>query len=92
MLNTAPTPKRPGGEKRGNSTDRRRRKIWMLSRFGNGTHCNCVHCATELDYTTVEADRIIPGGSYRRENIQPSCRRCNASRSNKANWVAPLAA
>lgn len=82
---------RPGGEKRGNSKDRRARKLWMLATFGNGQSCPCVHCGEALTYETVEADRIIPGGSYRRENIQPADRHCNASRSNNLSWVAPLA-
>lgn len=79
-------PKRPGGEKRGNSRDRRRRKEWMLETWGDGTTCPCVHCEAPLVYETVEADRIVPGGSYRRENIQPSCRGCNAARSNDTEW------
>jgi len=78
---------RPGGEKRGNSKDRRRRKFWMLATFGNGDECSCAHCGTGLTFATVEADRIVPGGSYRRENIQPACRRCNLGRSNNVAWA-----
>lgn len=84
--------KRHGGDKRGNSADRRRRKLWMLETWGNGTTCACVHCECELDYDTVEADRKIPGGSYRRENVQPSCRDCNLMRSDNEDWVAPVLA
>lgn len=84
--------KRPGGEKRGNAADRRRRKLWMLAHFGNGTTCPCVHCQQPLTYDTVEADRIIPGGSYRRDNVQPACRACNAARSNNPSWQRQLAA
>lgn len=83
--------KRAGGEKRGSAADRRARKVWMLNIFGNGETCACVHCSAILDFVTVEADRIIPGGSYRRDNVQPACRHCNASRSNKLDWVSPLA-
>lgn len=79
--------KRHGGEKRGNSKDRAARKMWMLKSFGNGETCPCVHCGTKLTFVTVEADRIIPGGSYRRENVQPACRRCNLARSNDLNWT-----
>lgn len=88
-LAPAPTARRtrPGGEKRGNSADRRRRKVWMLSHFGNGVTCSCLHCERELTFETVEADRIVPGGSYRRDNVQPACRRCNAQRSNNIDWV-----
>jgi hypothetical protein len=97
------TPKRsgrPGGEKRGNSKDRRARKLWMLSPEagtlrsgvwvlfgGDGEKVPCTHCGCMLDYAAVEADRIVPGGSYRRDNVQPGCRSCNASRSNNTEWT-----
>lgn len=77
---------RSGGEKRGNVYDRDARKTWMLNTFGDGHECQCVHCGRQLTRNTVEADRIIPGGSYRRSNIQPSCRRCNARRGNRLHW------
>ncbi len=44
---------RAGGEKRGNSKDRKRRKFWMLLTFGDGNFTFCVHCTTELDYDSV---------------------------------------
>lgn len=78
---------RPGGEKRGNSTDRRRRKLWMLLHFGDGNSAPCTHCGVALNYSSIEADRIIPGGSYRRDNVQPACRDCNLSRSNNPDWT-----
>jgi 5-methylcytosine-specific restriction endonuclease McrA len=81
---------RPGGEKRGNSTDRRRRKFWMLVTWGDGVKCPCVHCGAILTYETVEADRIVPGGSYARSNVQPACRGCNLARSNKVEWSPAL--
>lgn len=74
--------KRNGGDKRGSSADRRRRKTWMLAYYGDGTHVDCVHCGRELTFTTVEADRIIPGGSYARVNVQPSCAPCNMLRGD----------
>lgn len=80
---------RNGGEKRGNSKDRAARKIWMLATFGNGKTVPCVHCGETLTYTTVQADRIVPGGSYRRSNIQPSCAPDNRERSNRLDWVPP---
>lgn len=70
-------------DRRGNNRDRAARKRWMLDTFGDGYWCDCYHCGRPLEYDTVEADRIIPGGSYRRDNIIPACRRCNASRGNK---------
>ncbi|HWE82638.1 MAG TPA: hypothetical protein VG265_13395 [Gaiellaceae bacterium] len=48
---------RRGGDRRGNSTDRRNRKLWLLAQFGDGQSCACAHCGTELEYETVEADR-----------------------------------
>lgn len=77
---------RHGGDKRGSAADRRARKNWMLSHYGNGEACGCVHCGATLTFNTVEADRIIPGGSYRRDNVQPSCRGCNLDRSDNINW------
>lgn len=74
--------KRNGGDKRGSSADRRRRKTWMLFIFGDGTKADCTHCGAGLDFTTIEQDRIIPGGSYARYNIQPSCRPCNIERGD----------
>jgi len=81
---------RKGGDSRGSSASRRARKVWMLNHFGNGLNVNCVHCGKELDYTTVESDRIIPGnlgGSYRRDNVQPACRCCNARRADDMSWT-----
>jgi hypothetical protein len=77
---------RPGGERRGSASDRRARKVWMLFTWGDGESCRCVHCGKRLCFETVESDRIVPGGSYRRDNIQPACRRCNAARSNRVDW------
>lgn len=79
-------------DKRGNSTDRRNRKLWMLScdKFGgDGTKVACVHCQAMVGYDEVQADRIIPGsqgGRYTRENCQPSCPGCNLARSDNAEW------
>lgn len=81
---------RAGGDRRGSAADRRARKLWLLSTFGDGERCSCAHCGTRLTYDTVEADRIEEGGSYRRENLQPACRVCNVRRSNKANWRSPI--
>jgi len=79
---------RAGGDKRGNSKDRKARKLWMLSEVagfgGNGTEVPCVFCEESLTYTTVEADRKDCGGSYARNNVQPACRPCNLARSDDA--------
>lgn len=77
---------RHGGELRGNSEDRRRRKLWMLKTFGDGKHVACVHCDKKLNYDTLTIDRIVPGcegGRYKQGNIQPSCKYCNDSRGAK---------
>lgn len=84
---TTQKPRRHGGDKRGNSAARRARKFWMLATWGDGTQAPCVHCQTTLTYETVEADRIQPGGSYRRENVQPACRSCNLDRSDDPTWT-----
>lgn len=80
---------RAGGDKRGSSADRRRRREWMLETFGNGVTAPCFwECGREVDESTVEADRIIPGGSYRRDNIVPACRPCNLARSDDGDLTA----
>jgi hypothetical protein len=86
-LTASGRPVRAGGEKRGNARNRRARKLWMLATFGDGASCPCAHCGVTLTYATVEADRIIPGGTYARHNIQPADRACNLARSNKIEWT-----
>lgn len=86
-------PKRSGGEKRGNSADRRRRKEWMVSPEagfgGDNTEVPCVHCGNWTSGRELHADRMVPGGSYKRDNIQPACANCNQERSDKADYLAP---
>jgi len=82
-------------DKRGNNRDRLARKIWMLTtaKFGgNGHSVDCVHCHTALTLDTVQADRIIPGASYRRTNVQPACGGCNRARGANRCWGCPLLA
>lgn|GEM_PF-2191524 len=79
-------------DKRGNNQDRKARKLWMLGTWDTDLppwQCRCVHCGTVLDYDTVQADRIKPGGSYRRTNVQPADGDCNRLRGNDATWVHP---
>jgi hypothetical protein len=83
---------RCGGDKRGSAASRRARKRWLLETFGDGETCPCIHCQTTLDYDTVTADRIVPGASYSRSNIQPSCFACNRARSNDESWQPALVA
>lgn len=57
----------------------------MLSWFGDGITCLCYSCGDVLFYSTLEADRIIPGvlqGTYARGNIRPSCGPCNRRSGN----------
>jgi 5-methylcytosine-specific restriction endonuclease McrA len=79
-----PTPRRDrrNGDQRGKAADRRRRKLWMLWKFGDGTTAPCVHCGTTLTFGTMHQDRIIPGGPYNRANVQPSCESCNMRRGD----------
>lgn len=72
----------------GNSTDRRRRKAWLVETFRADVDldgepaCRCYRCGVLLTVDTVSPDRIKPGclgGSYRRENLRPACLPCNMS-------------
>jgi len=81
---------RNGGDKRGKAADRRRRKTWMLWKFGDGDIAPCTHCGKGLDFSTIEADRIIPGGCYARHNVQPSCRDCNLERGDSPITPYPV--
>lgn len=70
---------------RGSASERRKRKCWMLSWFGDGICCLCYSCGEVLLYSTLQADRIIPGvfgGTYARGNIRPSCSDCNIRSGN----------
>lgn len=78
---------RHGGDKRGNAYARRRRKLRMLAEYGDGLACPCAHCGRPLTYSQLEADRIVPGGSYRWDNVQPSCRVDNLARRDDASWT-----
>lgn len=82
--------KRNGDDKRGKAKDRRRRKTWMLAMYGDGITCPCVHCGTSLTFETMQQDRIIPGGPYRRDNVQPSCEPCNKRRGDSPITPFPL--
>lgn len=65
---------------RGSSYDRRARKRWLLTNFGDGTVCPCAFCGCDLTFNSITVDRITPaceGGTYRRDNIRPACWKCN---------------
>jgi hypothetical protein len=66
---------------RGSAEDRRRRRQYLLSTFGDGTTCPCYRCGIELTDATITVDRIKPGkasGRYVRSNIRPACGPCNS--------------
>jgi len=87
---------RAGGDSRGSSRNRLRRKLWLLSPEasaeingeivyfgGDGETVPCwLGCGRVLTFATVESDRIVPGGPYRRGNVAPACRPCNLARSD----------
>lgn len=64
---------------RGGSADRRRRRQFLLNKFGDGTEAQCSEhgCTTMLTIDTIFCDRIVPahqGGTYKRDNIRPHCK------------------
>ena len=76
---------------RGSSEDRRRRRKFLLNKFGNGITVKCTHCPAVLTFETVCADRIIPGwkgGRYTQDNIQPSCQSCGSEQGGQMGQVA----
>ena len=68
---------RRNGDNRGSAKERRKRKLYVLELSGK----RCVHCNRRVTFDTVEVDRINPGGSYARANVQASCGRCNRARN-----------
>lgn len=75
---------RPEGDRRGNNEDRKRRRTWMLLKFGNGVNAPCHWCRKPLDFETLTVDRHPKqgrdGGRYTRDNIVPACGTCNFGR------------
>jgi hypothetical protein len=75
---------RPGGEKRGNNRDRARRRDWIMGEHDPELGPLFVRCALQiadncvplLTHLTLTIDRLDPGGTYARYNIQPACRWC----------------
>lgn len=78
-------------DNRGNSKDRRRRREFLITKFGDGTTCVCSHCPAVLTVNTVNADRIVPGyqgGKYTRDNIRPSCADCGSQQGGQMGQEA----
>jgi hypothetical protein len=71
---------------RGSNADRRARKLWLLTAYGDGELTTCYRCSVPLDYETVTADRIDPGafgGRYVRCNLRPACQPCQTETGNE---------
>ncbi len=70
-------------DQRGKAIERRRRKQFLLDKYGTGKKCPCSYCKKPLTFETMQVDRVIPGfqgGTYKRENCVPSCMECNIDR------------
>lgn len=76
---------RPGYvDKRGSARDRQRRRLWLLANHDldlgpERARCRLTlsrWCQAVVDYATLSVDRIEPGGTYARHNIQPACKPC----------------
>lgn len=76
---------RPGYvDRRGNNQSRARRREWLLVTFDpelgdDRARCRLAldgRCLEVVDAATLSVDRIEPGGSYARGNIQPACQPC----------------
>ena len=92
---SAPTSRRStsNANVRGNTVERRIRRAWLVTVYGDGLHVRCFHCGTLLDVDTVSADRIRPGvlgGTYDRDNIRPACLGCNVSDGGKLGRARQL--
>jgi hypothetical protein len=83
---------------RGSSYSRRRRREWLVERFGDGVHVACFlqrspHCLYVLDVDNVSADRLrlgVDGGSYKRSNIQPACLPCQCHQGGQVGPAQKL--
>jgi hypothetical protein len=71
-------------DRRGSARNRRARKQWLLTKFGDGVECPCTWCGVTLTVFTLQQDRLVPGGPYRRDNLVPACARCNIARNGHA--------
>lgn len=75
---------------RGSSSDRRARKLWLLSADagfgGDGSTVRCYRCPAVLTLATITVDRRVAGvlgGTYARPNIRPACMDCNIMGGNE---------
>jgi len=71
------------GNQRGSVKERKRRREWLLTTFGDGVQAPCAfECGTMVTMETITVDRFpLPGcqgGRYVRGNIRPACGPCNS--------------
>lgn len=72
-----------------NSKARSRLRDRLLEAYGDGNSCNCVFCGDLLFKSQISLDRILPGslgGTYRFDNVQPTCVTCNIRRGNSMHF------
>jgi hypothetical protein len=87
---------RAGGDRRGNNLARRKRAKALAAEFGDGETCTCPDCgqriaadpavADKLGIDQLTQDKILVGtfgGSYKLENLIPTCGDCNQSRGDR---------
>ena len=75
---------------RGSSSDRRARKLWLLSADagfgGDGKTVPCYRCRVRLTFDALTVDRQLAGilgGTYARPNTRPACSPCNILGGNE---------
>lgn len=86
---------RHGRKGYGNSHDRRRRREYLIKKYGSptGKTIKCHHCPRRMRTSTPKrpsgtfhVDRFPKcghlGGTYKRANIVPACPSCNTKRCN----------
>lgn len=80
-------------DQRGSAEDRRRRKAYLLTTYGDGYTAPCAFCRVDLTWETITVDRFpVPGregGRYTRDNIRPACSPCNSDDGWQAQHAKP---
>lgn len=85
---------------RGSTENRRVRKQWLLTEFGDGTTADCrlrvsPDCQGSVTLTTISVDRFpVPGcegGTYRRGNIRPACAPCQCRQGGQLGSARRMA-
>lgn len=74
------------GDGRGNSYQRRARKLYLMATHGVEGIVTCYLCSVPMGLVELTVDRIVPGargGTYARTNIRPACGPCNTDTGNE---------